>query len=110
MRKPFYRTKVFRSRRQTTSHDDFIDIAGYEEMGAHNGLYYFKTCMTGRAREWFDFQEFENFEEAMIKFRGKYCRVDQTKFRDLLYNGLYSDEWAERWPSILKSLPVTRSI
>ncbi|EFN81895.1 Uncharacterized protein F44E2.2 [Harpegnathos saltator] len=71
--------------------DDFIDIADYEELRDRDRLYFFKHCMTGRAREWFDLQEFREFGEVVIKFRNKFWgRVEQNKLRDRVRNGMYN--------------------
>lgn len=69
---------------------DFEKIADYEEMEGRDRLYFFRFCLTGKARDWFDFQEAEDYEEAIAKFRYKYwSRADQNQFRDSLRNGMY---------------------
>lgn len=44
--------------------NDFLRIADYEQMEDRDRLYFFRMCLTDKARDWFDYQEFDEFEEA----------------------------------------------
>lgn len=70
--------------------DEFEEIADHEGMSTKDRFYFFKRCLVGKARDWYENQEFRKFDEAAMKFAFKYWgRTEQQQLRDKLRSDIY---------------------
>lgn len=92
--------------------EEFDEIAEHERMKVRDQFYFFKRCLIGKAREWYDNQEFAELEEARMKFKQKFwSRTEQQELRDKLRNSIYQPnkgrsmaEYAEKMAKDAKHL------